>query len=133
MDETVRVRVEPITLHQDARGLVFEPMGPDEFPAQRNCHLVVTLPGGIRGNHFHHRGTEVMVVLGPALVRYREGQQTIDHNIVPGQAVRFTFPPGIPHALLNNGEIPQISVAFNTQEHHQATPDVSREVMIENP
>ncbi len=125
------VHVEQIRLHTDPRGLVFEPLRPVEFLHQRNSHVVVTTPGAIRGNHYHRVGTEVMVVLGPALVRYRQRGQIVDHEVAVGDAVRFTFPPGIPHAILNNGEAPQISVAFNTQEHEQANPDVVREVLIE--
>ena len=55
-------------------GSVFEPLEPECLPSQRNIHVVVTEPGCVRGNHYHTRGTEVITVQGPALVRIRDGQ-----------------------------------------------------------
>ena len=69
------VRVEPVVLHQDSRS-VFEPLEPECLPSQRNIHVVVTEPGCVRGNHYHTRGTEVITVQGPALVRIRDGQDS---------------------------------------------------------
>jgi hypothetical protein len=73
----LRARVEPLPVSRDPRGLLIEPLGPVELPAQRNVHLVVTGPGQIRGNHFHRLGTEIVTVLGPALVRLREEGQLL--------------------------------------------------------
>ena len=124
--------VEHLTFPTDGRGLVVEPLRSDEFVAQRNAHLVLTVPGAIRGNHYHRRGTEVALVLGPALVRVRDADGLRDHELAPGQAVRFTFPPGVPHAMLNTGSQPLIILSFNTEAHDPAQPDVVREVLIEN-
>ena len=67
------VRVEPVVLHQDSRGSVFEPLEPESLPSQRNIHVVVTEPGCVRGNHYHTRAREVITVQGAALVRIRDG------------------------------------------------------------
>src|SRR5260370_5294075 len=96
-----RATVEPLTFPTDARGLVLEPLGPAEIPAQRNAHLVLTAPGCIRGNHYHERGTEVTVVLGPALVRVRDADGLRDYEVDQDRAYRFTFPPAVPHAMIN--------------------------------
>lgn len=130
-DADARVTVETVQYPTDARGLVLEPLGPDEFPAQRNAHLVLSVPGAVRGNHFHRIGTEVAVVLGPALVRYRDGSGLHEHSLEAGQAVRYVFPPGVPHAMLNTGTSPMIILSFNTEPHDPARPDVVREVLIE--
>jgi dTDP-4-dehydrorhamnose 3,5-epimerase-like enzyme len=126
-----RVLVEPMTFPTDERGLVLEPIGADDFPAQKNAHLVLTAPGGVRGNHYHRVGTEIAVVLGPALVVYRDADGPRNHALVVGQAIRFTFPPGVPHAMLNIGEALMIIISFNTEVHDPANPDVIREVLIE--
>jgi dTDP-4-dehydrorhamnose 3,5-epimerase-like enzyme len=125
-----RVFVEPMTYPTDERGLVLEPIGADAFPSQKNAHLVLTVPGGVRGNHYHRVGTEIAVVLGPALVRYRDADGPRDHILVFGQALRFTFPPGVPHAMLNIGEALMIIISFNTEVHDPSCPDVVREVLI---
>jgi UDP-2-acetamido-2,6-beta-L-arabino-hexul-4-ose reductase len=131
MNPTARATVEPLDISTDARGLVVEPMGPDGYAAQRNAHLVLTGPGHLRGNHYHRHGTEVALVLGPALVRLRDADGLRDYPIEPGQAVRFTLPPGVPHAMLNTGEAPMIILSFNTEAHDPAAPDVVREVLID--
>lgn len=125
------IRVEPVVVHRDARGWVFEPIGPHEFADKRNAHLVLSQPGAIRGNHYHVRGTEIMVVVGPALVRYREPDGSlVDLPVAEAQMVRLTIPPGIPHAVQNTGTVPQLAIAFNTEPHDPSAPDVVPHVLI---
>lgn len=126
-----RVLVEPMTLHTDARGCVYEPLDPDGLLAQRNVHVVLTEPGHIRGNHYHPRGTEVLAVHGPALVRIRQDGRDADTRVPDGAVYRFTIPPGIPHAVLNTGDAPALVVSFNTVAHDPAVPDVVRETILE--
>lgn len=128
---TLRVAFERIDYPTDHRGLVLEPLRAEEFAAQRNAHLVLTAPGCVRGNHFHREGTEVSVVIGPALVRYRDGDSVVDRTLAAREACRFTFPAGVAHAIQNTGEAPMIIVSFNTVEHHRERPDVVRDVLIE--
>jgi len=127
-----RITIEPMSYHADARGLVIEPIGLEAIPEQKNVHLVITLPGGVRGNHYHLRGTEISVILGPALFRSREDGVIRDLEIPEGKAYRLTIPPGIPHAVKNTGIVPQVVIAFNTVVHDPAQPDVVREVLIES-
>lgn len=124
---------EPVAVHADARGIVLEPATPGMLPAQRNVHLVTTAPGAVRGNHYHARGTEVAVVVGPALVRLRENDVVHDVEVPAGAAWRFTIPPRVSHAFQNTGDRPMVLVAFNTVEHDPANPDVFRDVLIEPP
>jgi dTDP-4-dehydrorhamnose 3,5-epimerase-like enzyme len=133
MNINARATVEAIAFPTDARGLVLEPLRADEFAAQKNAHLVVTAPGCIRGNHYHLHGTEVAVVLGPALVRLRDADGAREFVIEDGRALRFTLPRGVPHAMLNTGSAPMLILSFNTDAHDPARPDVVREVLIENP
>jgi UDP-2-acetamido-2,6-beta-L-arabino-hexul-4-ose reductase len=114
----------------DHRGIVLEPLRPEEFAAQQNAHLVLTAPGCIRGNHYHEYGTEVTVVLGPALVRVRDSGVVRDYHIPAGEAYRFTFPPGLPHAMKNTGDAEMVTISFNTTVHDPAQPDVVREELI---
>jgi dTDP-4-dehydrorhamnose 3,5-epimerase-like enzyme len=119
-----RVTVEPLAVHADARGSVFEPMGADELPSQRNVHVVVTEPGAVRGNHLHPRGAETLVIQGPALFRYRQEGEVVDTEIPADAVVRFTIPAGVAHALKNTGTAPTVAVSFVTVPHDPAAPDV---------
>lgn len=125
------VTIEPVAYPSDPRGLVIEPIGADDLPRQHNVHLVITVPGAIRGNHYHRRGSEITVVIGPALFRYREGSEVKEVHVPEGQAYRMAIPAGVPHAFQNTGQAPQVLIGFNTEIHDPAHPDVVREVLIE--
>jgi UDP-2-acetamido-2,6-beta-L-arabino-hexul-4-ose reductase len=127
----MRVKIKPVTVNRDRRGSVFEPLTADNLAAQRNVHVVLTEPGAVRGNHYHRRGTEVMTVYGPALIRARDQSEHLELEVADGEAVRLTIPPGVAHAVKNTGSAPIVLVAFNTQEHDCVAPDVVREVLIE--
>ena len=127
---SARVIAETIHCHADPRGWVFEPLEPDLIPSQRNVHVVVTGPGGIRGNHRHQHGTETAVVIGPALVRLREDGHVRDITVSAGEALRLTIPPGIAHAFQNTGLEPMLMIAFNTVPHDPAQRDLVRDVLI---
>ena len=117
--------MERLGIHADARGFVFEPLTGGELGAQRNCHVVINLPGAVRGNHQHALRTEILAVVGPALVRYREHGELKDVTVGENEAVRFVFPPGVPHAIRNTGEQPQVILSFNDQLHDPGRPDVT--------
>jgi dTDP-4-dehydrorhamnose 3,5-epimerase-like enzyme len=128
---TKRVEIDTLRCHRDQRGLVFEPLGPDALIHQGNCHVTLTEPGCVRGNHYHERGHEVTVVLGPGFARYRDGTQIIDRHIQPGELLRFRIPPGIGHAFQNTGDLPMLLLGFNSVPHDPAAPDVVADRLIE--
>ena len=124
------LKVERLTVHSDLRGCVFEPLEEKDFPGQKNVHVVVTHPGGIRGNHCHQRGTEIITVTGRALVRIRDKGKVRDVAVMDGEAFRFTFPPGVSHAIQNTGGKDNILAAFNTQVHDPENPDSVSDPLI---
>jgi len=121
-----RVEITKLVVHQDARGLLFEPLAPPRLKGWKNVHAVITEPGAVRGNHKHLRGTEVTAVVGPALVRYCEEGQTCDAVVPAGEVWSFRFPPGIAHAFKNAGDRPFLLLSFNTELHDSTGADVER-------
>jgi dTDP-4-dehydrorhamnose 3,5-epimerase-like enzyme len=122
------VRIDVLACHRDPRGAVFEPLAADEIAKYRNMHVVITEPGAVRGNHRHVRGSEITSVVGPALVRYRDGGVIRDVEVPAGEVWRFAFAPGVAHAFKNIGQTPFILASFNTEEHNQTAPDAVRDV-----
>lgn len=125
-----KVLIENLRVARDPRGYLFEPLGAS-FDGFHNVHVVYTIPGVVRGNHYHARGTEVCSVSGPSLVRYRESGEIRDVHVPEGEVWRFTFPPGVAHAMRNDGTTPSVIASFNTLEHDLANPDAVREVLLE--
>ncbi len=130
MSTVAKVQVEKLVLKCDARGSVCEPLNDVELGQQKNTHLVITLPGGVRGNHYHRRSTEIFAAYGPALIRIREGDAVQDYHVPAGEAWRFTVPPGVPHAVQTLGNRPGLLLAFSTQVHDPQNPDLVREELI---
>ena len=125
-----RYTIERLQPREDFRGVVLEPLGPEALCAQQNVHVVITAPGGVRGNHYHEHGTEVLTVFGPALVRLHEGDRLEDVRAATGEALRITIPPGIGHAVRNTGELPMVLVSFSTAAHDHENPDVVRDMLL---
>jgi len=123
--------IEPVQFYRDARGWVMEPVPERLLSGQRNVHVAFTGPGGVRGNHYHERSTEIFTVMGPGLVRIREAGVVRDVRVAEGQAFRFTVPPGVSHAIQNTSAHPMPLMAFNTLPHDRSCPDSVRDVLIE--
>jgi UDP-2-acetamido-2,6-beta-L-arabino-hexul-4-ose reductase len=124
------IKQGPVNRFEDERGFVFEPLDAKLLVSQNNAHVVVSRPGAVRGNHFHLRGTETLVICGPARVRIRKDKHTEDFSIPIGTTCRFIIPPGISHAIQNTGETDGLLVAFNTEPHDPDKPDLVQDVLI---
>ena len=122
--------IESIQVHSDGRGFVFEPLKAGDLAVQRNTHIVLSMPGVIRGNHYHLKGTETIAVTGPALVRIREKKELRDVKVPKEEVYVFTIPPGVSHALKNTGEGPGVLAAFNTVEHDPENPDTVSDILL---
>ena len=125
------VSYERVRVIADQRGFVFELLNAEDFASQRNGHVVVSLPGAVRGNHYHLKGKETITVLGPSLIRFRDKESTGEITIPEKEAWRFVFPPTVSHAIKNLGAEPNILVAFNTIEHDPAQPDTHTDILID--
>ena len=132
MDEpnTPLTRVDPVKTIRDPRGSLFEPLSDLELIAQRNVHVVLTQPNEVRGNHAHHKATEITSVTGPCLVRLKEGDALRDVQVPAGEVWRFTIPPGVVHAYRNTGDAVMVLISFSTQVHDPAANDTRREQIL---
>lgn len=78
-----------------------------------NCHVATVEPLAIRGNHYHPTRTEILIVMGPALVRISTFPDT---KIEPKKTMRFTIPPNTPHAVLGLPPHTSFLIAFLKEE-----------------
>jgi UDP-2-acetamido-2,6-beta-L-arabino-hexul-4-ose reductase len=126
-----QVSVEDVSACGAARGAVFEPVADADLRAARHLHVVLTEPGAVRGNHYHRCGTEIAVIRGPALVRYRAGAVVSDVQAPEGRILRFRFPPDTPHAFKNTGAAPMVLVSSNTDRRDPEHLDTYREPLLD--
>ena len=128
----MKVKIDRLTTHSDERGIVFEPIGGESLPAQQNCHVVVSKPGVIRGNHYHLNGTETIVVVGPAFLKFKEGSEIYEFEVPADQTYRFVIPPRVSHAIKNTGREINFLIAFNTLPHDPQNSDTVADVLVED-
>lgn len=55
------IQAKTLTVHKDERGVLVEIM---KFPQCGQVNLITTLPGFVRGNHYHKRKRELFCVIG---------------------------------------------------------------------
>jgi len=127
---TARVVVQPVKTHRDARGSVFEPLNDAELAGQKNVHVVLTEPNGVRGNRVHRTAVETTSVAGPCLVRLKEDGVIRDLEVPSGEIWRLTIPPGVVHAFRNTGEAVMVLVSFSTNLHDPTGGDTQREPIL---
>jgi len=126
----MKVKIEQLKTHSDMRGIVFEPIEKESIFTQENCHLVISEPGVIRGNHYHLNGTETIAVVGPVFLRFKEGNDIYDFEVPAKQVYKFIIPPKVTHAIKNISEKVNILIAFNTLAHDTQNPDVINDILI---
>jgi UDP-2-acetamido-2,6-beta-L-arabino-hexul-4-ose reductase len=126
----MKVKIDQLMTHTDQRGIVFEPIDKKYIHTQENCHVVISEPGVVRGNHYHLSGIEIIAVVGPALLRFKEGKDIYDVEVPAEQVYQFIIPPEVTHAIKNTGEKDNILVAFNTVVHDPQNPDVIKDILI---
>ncbi|HWY23206.1 MAG TPA: hypothetical protein VNX26_18410 [Candidatus Acidoferrum sp.] len=130
----MKLQISELGNFGDTRGLSFTlPLTALEFLKRvADLHLASTAPGAIRGNHYHLRRREAIVVLpGPAWsLHWDEGEGLpAQHRSFPGSgAVLVLVSPNSSHAVRNDGEGPLWLVACSSEPYDPAE-SVARKVV----
>jgi mannose-6-phosphate isomerase-like protein (cupin superfamily) len=130
----MKIQISELGNHGDVRGFSFTtPPEALEFVGQvRDMHLASTAPGSVRGNHYHLRRREAIVILpGTAWsLHWYEGEgAAAEHRSFDGSsAVLVLISPGSSHAVRNDGSTPLWLVAFSS-EPYDPTETVARKMV----
>jgi dTDP-4-dehydrorhamnose 3,5-epimerase len=130
------VRLHPLETHSDERGSLTEMLRADwpEFLRFGQAILTVNLPGVIRGWHWHHRQTDVIVpVRGRVLLPVYDGRPdsrtrgVLDERISEdGNRFALFVPPGVYHGYRTLGDEPAMIINFPSELYDRARPDEER-------
>jgi oxalate decarboxylase/phosphoglucose isomerase-like protein (cupin superfamily) len=129
-----KIEIRELGNSGDARGLSFTiPAEALEFVGRTaDVHLASTKPGAVRGNHFHLRRREAIVVLPGATWSLHwdegEGAPAQHREFNGGSAVLVLVAPGASHAVRNDGAADLWLVAISSQTYDPAE-SVSRKVV----
>ncbi len=131
---SAKVQITELSNYGDARGFSFT--APSEALAfvgrMADVHLAATAPGAVRGNHYHLRRREAIVVLPGAKwsLHWDEGDSSeAQHRSFDGSgAVLVTVSPGASHAVRNDGDQTMWLVAISSETYDPAE-SVTRKVV----
>lgn len=130
----MNIKVFELANSGDARGFSFTmPAEALAFIKQvADMHLASILPGAVRGNHYHLRRREAIIILpGTAWsLHWDEGESlTPQHRRFDGSsAVLVLVSPGRSHAVRNEDTTPMWLVACSS-EAYDPTETVARKVV----
>ncbi|HEX3820798.1 MAG TPA: hypothetical protein VHW45_10715 [Candidatus Sulfotelmatobacter sp.] len=131
---TAKLEFQELSNSGDTRGFSFT--APTEALAfvgrMSDVHLASTKPGSIRGNHYHLRRREAIVVLPGAKwsLHWDEGDGSQpEHRQFDGSvAVLVLVSPGASHAVRNDGE-DELWLAAISSESYDPAESVTRKVV----
>jgi dTDP-4-dehydrorhamnose 3,5-epimerase-like enzyme len=129
-----RIRITELSNSGDARGFSFT--APAEALAfvgrMADVHLASTKPGAVRGNHYHLRRREAIVVMPGAKWSFHwdegDGSPSQHRNFDGSNAVLVLVSPGASHAVRNDGDQPLWLVAISSETYDPAE-SVTRKVV----
>ena len=130
----MKIQIAELSSTGDARGASFT--APAEALAfvgrMADVHLASTRPGAVRGNHYHLRRREAIVVLPGAKwsLHWDEGDtEKIQHREFSGKsAVMVLVSPGASHAVQNESDALLWLVAISSETYDPAE-SVARRVV----
>jgi dTDP-4-dehydrorhamnose 3,5-epimerase-like enzyme len=128
------IKISELPNHGDARGFSFTmPSEAIDFVGRvADIHLAATVPGAVRGNHYHLRRREAIVLLPGTKWSLHwdegEGTTTQQRNFDGGSAVLVLVSTGASHAVRNDGATPLWLVACSS-EPYDPTETVVRKVV----
>jgi dTDP-4-dehydrorhamnose 3,5-epimerase-like enzyme len=131
---TAKIQISELPNSGDTRGFSFT--APTEALAfvgrMSDVHLASTKPGSVRGNHYHLRRREAIVILpGPKWsFHWDEGDGTsAQHREFDGSfAVLVLVSPGASHAVRNDGD-QDLWLAAMSSETYDPAESVTRKVV----
>ncbi len=131
---TSKLEIKELTNLGDARGLSFTaPTDALSFVGRMSdVHLASTKPGAVRGNHYHLRRREAIVVMPGTKwsLHWDEGENSQpQHRDFDGsKAVLVLVSPGQSHAVRNDGDREMWLVAISSETYDPAE-SVTRRVV----
>jgi dTDP-4-dehydrorhamnose 3,5-epimerase-like enzyme len=130
----MKIQISELSNSGDGRGFSFTaPVEALEYVGRMaDVHLASTKPGAVRGNHYHLRRREAIVVL-PGVkwsFHWDEGEETAaQHREFDGsRAVLVLVARGASHAVRNDGEDLLWLVAISSESYDPAE-SVARKVV----
>lgn len=116
-----------LTIHKDERGELAEIF---KIPNVGQVHYSTSVPGTVRGNHYHTRKREYFCVIeGQGKIRLRDRDSgKIKEHIVTGQELEVVeMPINWTHSIENIGENEMKLIVWTNEVFNPNDPDTFKE------
>jgi dTDP-4-dehydrorhamnose 3,5-epimerase-like enzyme len=130
----MKIQISELSNNGDARGFSFTtpPEALTFLGRIADVHMASTAPGAVRGNHYHLRRREAIVMLPGTAWSFhwdeREGMAAQHRKFDGSGAVLVLISPGSSHAVRNDGSTLLWLVA-SSSEAYDPTETVARKVV----
>ncbi len=105
------------TIWEDDRGWGIDPIRSVGISKESlgDMHLVSIKPGAVRGNHYHAKAIEwILVLAGQVKIVWRSLNEDSIHEVtVNSEPAMFEFPPNVEHAVLNVSDMDAYLLSFS--------------------
>jgi len=126
------VKIHDQFIHKDHRGFLLrlvrkEHVGDRIFG---DSYILSSIPGVVRGNHFHKRTTEwFCLIKGKGCLGLKKGEQVDFINLDDKNFKLIEIPPGISHAIKNTGDEIMIFFAYADERFNPDDDDIHSEII----
>jgi len=122
----MKMRIARLTKREDKRGWLIENENPVLAQTMRHFFLSFSLPGVVRGQHYHENKREWFLVLkGKAKIVFKDIKSgDLIEKLVSGEKPEIIeVPPKVAHAIQNIGKKEMYLIAFVSETLDRRHPD----------
>ncbi len=126
---TMNVDIKKLPVTADNRGYIAEVLNSGFPETVENIHFCVSKPGAIRGNHYHKRKIEWMLVTcgtGKITLEDNTTKEKEEHTVSGEHPVLIKINPNITHAIVNCGTEPMHLFVMTNQKYNPQDTDTFR-------
>ena len=120
-------RVDDLTVHSDARGVLYEALrfSTQNIPPGGQIYIYSVAPGARRGDHYHGKKSEwFLCVTGRVRLLMTAPDGTAVDEILDADMPKLVHAaPGTSHAVVNEEDGVAVIVAYASKEFDPADPD----------
>jgi UDP-2-acetamido-2,6-beta-L-arabino-hexul-4-ose reductase len=113
----------PLKMNVDQRGSFTEFI---RTPERGQVSVNISMPGIIKGNHWHHSKNEkFLVVSGQGIIRFRKvaSDDIIEYSVNGKKLEVLDIPPGYTHNIENTGDCEMVTIMWANECFDQEKPD----------
>ena len=126
------VKIHDQFIHKDHRGFLLRLVRKEHVDDSSfgDSYIVSSIPGVVRGNHFHKRTTEwFCLIKGKGCLGLKKGEQVDFINLDDKNFKLIEIPPGIAHAIKNTGDEVMIFFAYADERFNPDDDDIHSKII----